>query len=46
MNITLEIDKIHVRYEDDIYPYFHPFSFGICVEKLKFEIINNEWHVD
>ena len=32
--LTLTVRNLHIRYEDDIYPYLSPFSCGICFESL------------
>jgi hypothetical protein len=32
MNLTLNINNLHIRYEDETYPYLHPFSFGVCLD--------------
>ena len=26
--------NVHIRYEDETYPFQHPFSFGICLDSL------------
>jgi hypothetical protein len=32
MNLTLTVNNVHIRYEDETYPYCHPFSFGVCLD--------------
>ena len=34
IHLTLTINNLHIRYEDETYPYDHPFSFGICIDKV------------
>ena len=34
MNLTLSVNNVHIRYEDETYPFQHPFSFGICLDSL------------
>ena len=34
--ITLDINKIHVRYEDDFFADKEPFSFGVLLDSFKF----------
>ncbi len=33
--ITLDINKIHVRYEDDFYSDKTPYSFGVILDSMK-----------
>jgi hypothetical protein len=42
-NLTLTVKKLHIRYEDETYPYCHPFSFGVTLESLCIRSINSEW---
>jgi hypothetical protein len=32
MNLTLTVNNVHIRYEDETYPFCHPFSFGISLD--------------
>ena len=32
--LTLTVNNLHIRYEDDIYPYLSPFACGVCFESL------------
>ena len=32
IHLTLTINNLHIRYEDETYPYEHPFSFGLCID--------------
>jgi hypothetical protein len=34
INLTLTINDLHIRYEDETYPFQHPFSFGLCLDNL------------
>jgi hypothetical protein len=34
INLTLTINNLHIRYEDETYPFQHPFSFGLCLDNL------------
>ena len=42
-NLTLKVSNFHIRYEDDIYPYNSPFSFGICLQTLSVRTVSQEW---
>lgn len=42
-NLTLNVKNVHVRYEDETYPYLHPFSFGVCLESATVKTVNGEW---
>lgn len=42
-NLTLVVRKLHIRFEDETYPYCHPFSFGFTLEALNIRSINSEW---
>jgi len=42
-NLTLIVHKIHIRYEDETYPYQHPFAFGVNVDNLFVQTSNQEW---
>ena len=43
MNLTLTINNVHIRYEDETYPYMHPFSFGLCLSSLILQSSKGEW---
>ena len=32
--LTLTVNSLHIRYEDDIYPFQSPFSCGVCLESF------------
>lgn len=32
--LTLTVNNLHIRYEDDIYAYLQPFSCGVCMDSL------------
>ena len=42
-NLTLKVSNLHIRYEDDIYPFNNPFSFGICLQNLGVKTVPQEW---
>lgn len=42
-NLTLKVSNLHIRYEDDIYPFNSPFSFGICMQTLSVRTVAQEW---
>jgi len=41
-NIQVYIDKVHIRYEDDL-STDHPFTFGITLESLYAQSTNDKW---
>jgi len=41
MNLTLTVNNVHIRYEDETYPFQHPFSFGICLDSLNLSNTKN-----
>ena len=43
-NMTLIINKLHIRYEDDYFAGRLPFSFGILCSSLTTYIVDNEWN--
>jgi len=43
-NMSLTINKLHIRYEDDYYAHNQPFAFGIICGGLTSTIQENEWH--
>jgi len=43
-NLTVVVNKVHVRYEDDIYNYFNPYSFGVLFDHLEMHSFATEWH--
>lgn len=43
MNLTLTVNNVHIRYEDETYPYMHPFSFGMCLSSLVLHSSKGEW---
>ncbi|OMJ68812.1 hypothetical protein SteCoe_33633 [Stentor coeruleus] len=42
-NLILTIKDVHIRYEDETYPYKNPFSIGISLSKLEVKNISHEW---
>lgn len=42
-NVTLTINRIHLRYEDDYFSQINPFSFGLLCDQIISYGVNNEW---
>lgn len=42
-NIHIEINRIHVRYEDKVTFKEHPFSIGFTLNRLALESCNDSW---
>lgn len=42
MNLTLIVHKVHIRYEDETYPYKHPFAFGISIDNIEVKTASQE----
>lgn len=42
-NVQIFLDKIHVRYEDDVSNPGHPFAFGITLDSLHAQSCNGQW---
>jgi hypothetical protein len=42
-NLTLTVKTVHIRYEDETYPYCHPYSFGICLDSMVIKTAPQEW---
>ncbi|CAG9311835.1 unnamed protein product [Blepharisma stoltei] len=46
MNLTLIVHRVHIRYEDETYPYNHPFAFGISLDNMEVKTASQEWIFD
>ena len=46
VNLTLVLANVHIRYEDEIYPYRHPFSLSIVFESLLVNTAGQEWYLN
>ena len=44
-NLVLSVKNVHISYEDESYPYEHPFSVGFSVEKIDVRNTSYEWVV-
>jgi Vacuolar sorting-associated protein 13, N-terminal/N-terminal region of Chorein or VPS13 len=44
-NLVLTIKSIHIRYEDETYPYEHPLAIGMSLAKLEVKNIPSEWGI-
>ena len=42
-NLTLTIKSVHIRYEDETYPYLNPFAIGFSLSKLEVKNISSEF---
>lgn len=42
-NLILTVKSVHIRYEDETYPYQNPFSIGFSLNKLEVKNISHEW---
>ncbi|OMJ66801.1 hypothetical protein SteCoe_36233 [Stentor coeruleus] len=42
-NLILTVKNVHIRYEDETYPYQNPFSIGFSLNKLEVKNISHEW---
>ncbi|OMJ95915.1 hypothetical protein SteCoe_644 [Stentor coeruleus] len=45
-NLSITIDTMHIRYEDETYPYKHPFSITLLIESLEIKSASTEWIFD
>lgn len=45
-NLTLIIETIHIKYEDETYPYKHPFSLTLLIDSLEIKPTPTEWSFD
>lgn len=44
--INLEVNRVHIRYEDDYFAMDHPFSFGAIIEKIDFQSVKHVFDLD
>ena len=44
--MALEINKIHIRFEDDYYAQESPFAFGLTCERITSTFTQTEWMFD
>ena len=42
-NLVLTVKSVHIRYEDETYPYLNPYSIGISMAKLEVKNVPQEW---
>lgn len=42
-NLTLTIKGVHIRYEDETYPYLNPFTIGFSLARLEVKNVTQEW---
>ena len=42
-NLILTVKCVHVRFEDETYPYLNPLAIGFSFEKLEVKNISHEW---
>lgn len=42
-NLSLKVTNVHIRYEDDTYPFVYPFSAGISLQSLTVSTVPMEW---
>lgn len=42
--LIVDVNKIHIRYEDDYYNEHRPFSMGFTVEKIHFGKASSNWN--
>ena len=42
-NLVLTVKSVHIRYEDETYPYLNPYSIGISLAKLEVKNVSQEW---
>ncbi len=45
-NVKLEIDKIHVRFEDDFFAQQQPYSMGLTIENISMETVDTYLHFE
>lgn len=45
-NLKLSVKRLHIRFEDDYFSTFTPFSFGLVIEKLDLISSDNDWSFD
>ncbi|OMJ70881.1 hypothetical protein SteCoe_31042 [Stentor coeruleus] len=45
-NLTLIIETMHIKYEDETYPYKHPFSLTLLIDSLEIKPASAEWSFD
>ena len=45
-NLTLVVDTIHIRFEDEIYPFLHPYSISIVMDNFNIKTSSYEWFLD
>lgn len=45
-NLKFHVHKVHVRYEDDVYPYQNPFAAGFCVENIEISTAKSEFFLN
>ena len=41
--VKLEIKRIHIRYEDDYFQHYRPFSFGFMIDSIVFDNADTDW---
>lgn len=41
--VKLEIKRIHIRYEDDYFQHYRPFSFGFMIDSISFDNSDTDW---
>ena len=46
VNLTLTVDTVHIRYEDETYPYKHPFALSVIFDSLNMKTAGTEWYLD
>ena len=42
-NLTLTVKSVHIRFEDETYPYLNPLALGLSLERLDIKNIAKEW---
>ena len=42
-NLVLTINSVHIRYEDETYPYNNPYTIGFSLSKLEVKNVSQEW---
>ena len=42
-NLVLTVKSVHIRYEDETYPYLNPYAIGLSIQKLEVKNVTQEW---
>jgi hypothetical protein len=45
-NLNIKVEQVHIRFEDEIYPYRHPYSITVMLDKFEAKCAENEWFLD